>query len=69
MLNKLRYLLAEGFEVASVSAYDPPEEDKPGTAALTWVETNLNGQRRLRSQQFEITYDEAQEVASLFLHR
>lgn len=68
MLRRLRYLLAEGFEVGNISCYDAPAESQgPGRGTLTYVRLNENGARRLVSEDFEVTAREAKRCSKLFL--
>ncbi len=68
MLRRLRYLLAEGFEVGGMSCYDAPAgSEGPALATLTIVRTSGNGERRLVSEQFEVTAKEAQLCSRLFI--
>lgn len=68
MLKRLRYLLAEGFEVGSLSCYDAPVgSEGPAQAKLTFVRINENGARRLVSEEFEVTAKEAKRCSKLFM--
>lgn len=68
MLKRLRYLLAEGFEVGNITCYDAPAgSEGPGHGALTYVKLNENGARRLVSEDFEVTAKEAKRCSKLFL--
>ncbi len=68
MLKRLRYLLAEGFEVGNVACYDAPAgSDGPGRGTLTYVRINENGERRLVSEDFAVTESEAKRCSRLFL--
>jgi hypothetical protein len=68
MLKRLRYLLAEGFEVGNISCYDAPAgSDGPGFGSLTFVNVGDNGARRLVSEEFEVTAAEAKRCSKLFL--
>ena len=46
MLVRLRYLLAEGFDVTSLSGYDDASGE--GNAVIMFVEQNTRGQKRVR---------------------
>lgn len=68
MLRRLRYLLAEGFEVGNISCYDAPAgSDGPGHGTLTYVRLNENGARRLVSEDFMVTAKEAKRCSRLFM--
>lgn len=68
MLKRLRYLLAEGFEVGNIACYDAPAgSEGPGYGSLTFVKVGDNGARRLVSEEFEVTTTEAKRCSKLFL--
>lgn len=68
MLRRLRYLLAEGFEVGNIACYDAPAgSEKLGYGSLTYVHVGKNGERRLISEEYEITATEARDCSKLFL--
>lgn len=68
MLRRLRYLLAEGFEVGNISCYDAPAgSEGPGQGTLTYVKLNERGERRLASEDFEISAREAKRCSKVFL--
>lgn len=68
MLSRLRYLLAEGFEVSMISGYDAPRADgNPGMARITYVLLDERGRRRLCSEEFEVGRDEVEECSKVFL--
>lgn len=68
MLKRLRYLLAEGFEVGNISCYDAPAgSEGPGHGMLTFVRIDENGVRRLVSEEFDVTASEAKRCSRLFL--
>jgi len=68
MLRRLRYLLAEGFEVGNISCYDAPAEtEEPGYGRLTYVIIDDDGRRRLVSEEFDITATEAKHCSRLFM--
>lgn len=68
MLKRLRYLLAEGFEVGNITCYDAPAgSEGPGHGTLTYVKLNENGARRLVSEDFDVTAKEAKRCSKLFL--
>lgn len=66
MLVRLRYLLEEGFEVGKISAYDGRTGDL-GTASITFVLIEADGTRRLTTEEFEVTAEEAEKCSRLFL--
>lgn len=65
MVARLRYLLDEGFEVASISGYD--DDSGKGNARLTFVERGENGARRLCSEIFDVDAREMEHCTNLFL--
>ena len=68
MLARLRYLLSEGFEVAHVGGEDGRgNEEGFGRGLLTFVTTDEAGRRRLHSEEFSITAEEATLCGRLFL--
>jgi hypothetical protein len=68
MLARLKYLVAEGFEISMISAPDHWEDvHRTGEARITYVEPRLDGTRRVRSQDFEVTPEEWRRCARLFL--
>ena len=68
MLKRLRYLLAEGFEVGALSGYDAPAGDEgPGHGSLTFVRVGADGTRRLVTEEFEVTAEESERCSRLFL--
>ncbi len=68
MLTRLRYLFEEGFEVGTLSAYDrTQEEEGKGRASLTFVDVDGEGTRRLVTEEFLITEEEARLCSQLFL--
>lgn len=70
MLTRLRYLLNEGFEVGKISAYDATgRHDQLGQASITFVQVHQDGTRRLVTEDFEVTAEEAEECSREFLLR
>jgi len=65
MLSRLRYLLSEGFEVASLSVYDGSSD--LGNASIVYIVRDKRGARRLRSEEFDVTPDEMKRASQLFL--
>jgi hypothetical protein len=65
MLSRLRYLLAEGFEVASLAAYDGTAD--VANASILYVVRDEHGERRLRSEIFAVTPEEMKQCSRLFL--
>jgi len=65
MLARLRYLIEEGFDVSSISGYD--DNSAEGNARLMYVEHRTDGTRRLRSELFRVSYEEMEQVSTLFL--
>ncbi len=66
MLARLRYLLEEGFEVGKISAYDGSGNNL-GKASITFVIIEADGTRRLATEEFEVTAEEAGQCSRLFL--
>lgn len=66
MLARLRYLLEEGFEVGKISACDGSHGGL-GTASITFVILDADGTRRLTTEEFEVTAEEASQCSRLFL--
>ena len=68
MLKRLRYLMAEGFEVGNIACYDAlAGSEGPGYGSLTFVKIGENGVRRLVSEEFDVTATEAKRCSKLFL--
>ncbi|GAA5481831.1 hypothetical protein [Haloferula sargassicola] len=68
MLKRLRYLLAEGFEVGNVCGIDAPAgSGGPGRGSITYVVTAETGSRRLRTEEFQLGAGEARRCARLYL--
>lgn len=69
MLARLRYLLEEGFEVGKLSGYDAEHnpDAELGTASLTFVLVENDGTRRLVTEEFEVSAEEAALCSRLFL--
>jgi len=65
MLVRLRYLLAEGFDVTSLSGYDDASGE--GNAVIMFVEQNARGQKRVRSEIFDVDSDEMEACTNLLL--
>ena len=64
MLARLRYLLAEGFEVASLSGYDVYGQ---GNAQILFVERDKNGEPHAHSEIFNVGHEEMEACSKLFL--
>jgi hypothetical protein len=70
MLTRLRYLLNEGFEVGKISGYDAPAgTDELGKASITFVRVDDEGGRRLVTEEFAVTAEEAERCSRLFLEQ
>lgn len=70
MLQRLRYLMAEGFEVGNIACYDAPAgSEGPGSGRLTFVNVGEDGTRRLVSEEFKVTAAEAKRCSKLFLKK
>jgi hypothetical protein len=65
MFARLNYLIAEGFEVASLSGYD--DDSGEGNAKIVIVETGADGSRRLRSEVFDVDTEEMEQCSKIFL--
>jgi hypothetical protein len=65
MLARIRYLITEGFEVASISGYD--DDSGEGNAQLMFIELWSNGSRRIRSEIFDVESEEMEQCSNLFL--
>lgn len=69
MIHRLRYLLAEGFEVGNISGYDAPAgSNEAGRGSITYVNVNPDGSRRLATEEFQLTQGEAKRCSRLFLN-
>ena len=70
MLNRLKYLYHEGFEVCSIMGYDNvKEDDQPGEGTILYRVQNSEGNWRLMSEKFEVGYDEMAACSSFYLHQ
>jgi hypothetical protein len=68
MLKRLRYLLAEGFEVGNIACYDAPAgSNELARGSLIYVRLGEKGVRRLVSEDFEVTAKEAKRCSRLFM--
>ena len=65
MLVRLRYLIEEGFDVRSISGYD--DASGKGNAKLMYVEHTGSGERRPRSEVFDVNGEEMERCSELFL--
>jgi len=65
MLARLRYLLAEGFEISSLGGCD--EGAGPGNAVISIVERKTDGKSRIRAEFFKVNRDEMDACSNLFL--
>ena len=65
MLTRLRYLFAEGFEVAALSGYDDASGE--GNSRILFVERDEDGTPHLRSEIFDVGAEEMAECSALFL--
>jgi len=63
MLSRLRYLIAEGFEVASISGYEGLVQ---GNAKIMYLRMS-NGRQRLCSEIFDVHSEEMQLCSNLFI--
>ena len=68
MLARLKYLAEEGFEISMISAPDHWEDvHRTSEARITYVVPQIDGSRRVRSEDFEVTPEEWRRCARLFL--
>lgn len=65
MLARLRYLFAEGFEVASLSGYD--DASGKGNARIVFIQRDENGSPQLCSEIFDVNSEEMELCSKLFL--
>ena len=68
MLARLRYLLAEGFEVASLVGYD--DDSGEGNAKIVFLERDPDAMEslpRIRSEIFNVGREEMEQCSRLFL--
>jgi len=65
MLARLRYLLTEGFEVASLSGYD--DDSGQGNAKILFVQRDETGTPRVSSEIFDVDHEEMEACSKLFL--
>ena len=63
MLARLRYLIAEGFEVSSLSGYD--DVSAKGNAKIVFV--RRDGAVKVCSEIFDVDSDEMQRCSDLFI--
>jgi len=63
MFKRLCYLIAEGFEICSISGID--NADEPNGKILYRVK-NEAGEWRLKSEEFSVEHEESQACARLF---
>ena len=64
MLARLKYLTAEGFEVASLSGYDDIKSEY--NAKILYLVRNENGHHRVCSEIFAVDADEMEQCCTLF---
>ena len=68
MLNRLRYLYHEGFDICSLMGYDGkrgPEFE--GEGSILYRIQNETGEWRVKSETFEVGYDEMQACSSFYI--
>jgi hypothetical protein len=65
MFARLRYLIEEGFEVASISGYDDASGGE--NAKVMFVERKRNAAPRVHSEIFVVNREEMEHCSSLFL--
>jgi len=64
MYKRLLYLVAEGFEICSISGYDG---DTPENGQILYRFRNAGGQWRLRSEQFHVDGRESEACGEFFI--
>lgn len=64
MFKRLCYLVAEGFEIAAIAAYDGEDDNN---ARILYRVRNSAGQVRLRSEEFRVDERESTACAQLFM--
>lgn len=64
MLARLKYLNAEGFEIASLSGYDDEESDF--NAKILYLKSNAKGGFRVCSEFFWVDSEEMEKCCNLF---
>ncbi|MEI6491053.1 MAG: hypothetical protein WCO94_00785 [Verrucomicrobiota bacterium] len=64
MFKRLRYLIAEGFEICSIQASDT---DARTNARILYRLKNSRGQWRLKSEEFHVEASESEACAGLFI--
>lgn len=64
MFKRLRYLIAEGFEICSIQAVDA---DDGKNAKILYRLKNVRGQWRLKSEEFRVGARESEACAGLFI--
>jgi hypothetical protein len=65
MLGRLRYLLTEGFEVASLSGYD--DKSGNGNAKILYIIRDEKSAPHLVSEVFDVDREEMEQCSKLFL--
>lgn len=65
MFKRLCYLVAEGFEICSISGYDTPDAD--ANAKIVYRFQLPDGQWRIRSEEFYVEASEGEACGRLFL--
>lgn len=69
MFGRLKYLHEEGFEICSLMGYDAEKpDDEYGEGKILYRYRNQDGNWRLRSEIFRVSYDEMQSCSSFYLH-
>jgi len=66
MFKRLCYLIAEGFQICSISGYDGGEREDEPNARILYRIRNADGQWRLRSEEFRAGSRESAACADLF---
>lgn len=67
MFGRLKYLFCEGFDVCSIMGYDANSGFDFGEGKILYRIRNSDGKWRLCTESFEVSHDEMQACASLYL--
>ncbi|MBN2235438.1 MAG: hypothetical protein JW706_09830 [Opitutales bacterium] len=68
MLKRLKYLIAEGFVVVSVSAFEARDPAVRGMARLSYRAWDSEGGWKTVSETYEVTAAEAEECSVVFFN-
>lgn len=67
MFDRLKYLYEEGFDVCSIMGYDAKGEFDSGEGKILYRLRNSEGKWRVRTECFDVSYDEMQTCSSFYL--